>query len=173
MEFSFRTEYDRKAVTAMARGLRRTIRKKRNRRTRIFGWIVILFGLLLTLPLDGDPLVVDKRTVVTWVTGAVLLSVLLFEDRINGYFARRRMMAGTEVSETVFTREDYRTQTAAGSTQWKYENVAYIAEDQNYFIFIFDQRYAQVYDKNSLQGGSAEEFRTFLMDRTGKEICAI
>ena len=74
---------------------------------------------------------------------------------------------------TAMAREDHRTQTAAGSTQWKYENVAYIAEDQNYFIFIFDQRYAQVYDKNSLQGGSAEEFRAFLMDRTGKEICAI
>lgn len=39
MEFTFDTVYDQRAVTAMAHGLRKTIRKKHSRRSHIFaGW---------------------------------------------------------------------------------------------------------------------------------------
>ena len=49
MEFSFETVYDQKAVTAMAHGLRKTIRKKHSRRSHVFGWFVVALTLLLTL----------------------------------------------------------------------------------------------------------------------------
>ena len=53
MEFTFETVYNQKAVTAMARALRKTLRKKKSRRSHIFGWIILVIAVLLTLPL-GD-----------------------------------------------------------------------------------------------------------------------
>ena len=50
MEFTTTTDYDMKTLTAMARALRKTVRKKRSRRTHIFGWIVVLLGTFLLLP---------------------------------------------------------------------------------------------------------------------------
>lgn len=173
MEFIFNTVYDQKAVTAMARGLRKTIRKKRSRRSHIFGWILIVLTLLLTLPRNGEPLVIDGRTMITWVTGLFVLIALLFEDKLNAWFARRRMMAGTDHARSTFTQENYCSETAAGKTEWRYENVQQIAEDKDYFVFVFDRRYAQVYDKRTLDGGSVEAFRTFIQSKMGKEIQSI
>ena len=170
MEFTFNTVYDQKAVTAMARGLRKTVRKKRSRRSHIFGWLVILLILLLTVPLDGG---VEGRTIITWAAGAMILVALLFEDKLNAWLARRRMMAGTDRATSIFTEEHYCSETAAGTTQWRYDTIREIAEDKNYFVFVFDQRYAQVYDKHTLNGGSAEEFRDFIRRKTEKEVQCI
>ena len=173
MEFIFDTVYDQKALTAMARGLRKTIRKKRSRRSHIFGWLVIVLVLLLTIPLDGEPLVIEGRTIITWAAGVMILVALFFEDKLNAWFARRRMMSGTDRATSIFTQEDYRSETAAGTTQWRYDTIREIAEDKNYFIFVFDQRYAQVYDKRTLRGGTVEEFRDFLSQRVGLQVQSI
>ena len=49
MEFTLNSVYDQTAVTAMARALRKTVRKKHSRRSHVFGWIVVAFSLLLLL----------------------------------------------------------------------------------------------------------------------------
>ena len=48
-----------------------------------------------------------------------------------------------------------------------------LAEADDYFVFIFSQSHAQVYDKKSISGGTIEEFREFIKGVTGKEIQAI
>lgn len=170
MEFTFDTLYDQRAVTAMARGLRKTIRKKHSRRSHIFGWLMILLILLLTVPTKGEPLVVEGRTIITWGAGVMILVALLFEDKLNAWFARKRMMAGTNRAVSVFNEESYCSETGAGKTQWRYDAIQKIAEDKNYFVFVFDKRYAQVYDKRTLTGGSVEEFRAFISQKTGEEV---
>ena len=45
-EFTFETDYDISALSAMARALRKTVRKKQSRRSRIFGWTVAVLGIL-------------------------------------------------------------------------------------------------------------------------------
>ena len=104
MEFSFDTIYDQKALTAMARGLRKTVRKKHSRRSHIGGWIVILFILLLTIPLDEELVIVEGRTIITWGAGLAILVALLFEDKLNAWLARRRMMPGTDRATGVLQR---------------------------------------------------------------------
>ena len=170
MEFAFDTVYEQKAVTAMARGLRKTIRKKHSRRSHIFGWLVIVLVLLLTLPLGGGPPVIEGRTIVSWAAGLLIFITLLFEDRINGWMACRRMMPGTDRAVSTFTQSGYCSETAAGKTEWHYDNIQCIAEDKDYFIFVFDKRYAQVYAKGAMTGGTVEEFRTFIARVTGKEV---
>ena len=62
MGFQFETAYDQEAVTIMAKAIRKTARKKRSRRSHIFGIIVIIFALLLTVPSDNQEFVLDFKT---------------------------------------------------------------------------------------------------------------
>lgn len=170
MEFVFETRYDQKALTAMAKGLRKTLRKKKSRRSHIFGWIVAVLGLLLSFSGGDSGFVLTVQTVVTWVAVAVMIAALLFEDQINGFFAGRRLLAGSEKVVTTFREEGYRTESGAGCTDWNYGTVQAVAETGNYFIFLLSKTHAQIYDKTRLAGGTAEEFRAFMEKQTGKPV---
>ena len=169
MEFVFETDYDSKAMTAMAKGLRKTVRKKHSRRSHILGWIVIGLGLLLSWP-SGE---IRASDVLLWLAIVVMVGALLFEDRLNGYFARKKMLPGTAHSKAIFTEEGYRSETQMGNTEWKYENITAMAELPDYFVFLFSKNHAQVYDKRTLTGGTVEEFRTFIQEQTGKTVEAV
>ncbi len=82
----------------------------------------------------------------------------------------KRMVKGLETSTTTFTEENYFSTTELGDTTWSYEKVTGIAEMEHYFVFIFDTNHGQVYDKRNLTGGSVEEFRQFIAEKTGKEV---
>lgn len=172
-EFTFETTYNQKAMTTMARALRKTVRKKNSRRSHIFGWIITVLATLLVLPIGEREVVFSFRTVITWAVIVIIVATLLFEDWINGYIARKRMLPGTAFAICTFGEEGYVSETKAGKTEWKYENIETIAETKDYFVFLFGKNHAQVYDKSSLQGGSIEEFRTFLMKKTEKEIWSV
>lgn len=173
MEFTFETTYNQKAVTAMAKTLRKTIRKKRSRRAHVLGWIVIALALLFTLPLGENEFTFDIRTVITWLAGIIILMVLLFEDSINGYIARKRMLAGTRQGTTIFQDETFTTTTEIGKTEFIYDKINLLAETDSYFVFVYDKSHAQVYDKGRLSGGTVEEYRKFIAEKTGKEITKI
>ena len=171
MEFTFETVYNQKAVTAMARTLRKTLRKKRSRRSHIFGWIILVIAVLLTLPLGDKEFAINFKTIITWIAALAILLALLFEDRMNGYVARKRMLAGMDRATTAFNDESYITTTSIGKTEFPYDrNIDLLAETKDYFVFVFDKSHAQVYDKHALAGGTLEEFRKFISEKTGKEI---
>ena len=170
MEFTFETTYNQKAMTTMARTLRKTVRKKHSRRSHIFGWIITVLAVLLVLPIGEREVVFNFRTVITWAVIVIIVATLLFEDWINGYIAIKRMLPGTAFALCTFGEDGYISETKAGKTEWKYENIETIAETKDYFVFLFGKNHAQVYDKNSLQGGSEEEFRKLIIEKTGNEI---
>ena len=170
MEFTFETIYNQEAVTAMAKALRQTVRKKHSRRSHIWGWIIIVVAVLLTLPLGEEKFVVDFKTIITWIATVAILIVLLFEDQINGYVARKRMLAGTDRATSVFNEEGYSSISDMGKTEWHYANIQLLAETGRYFVFIFDKSHAQVYDKNNISGGTPDEFRSFISEKTSKEV---
>jgi len=171
MEITCTTVYDQKTVTAMARGLRKTIRKKHSRRSHILGGIVTAAAVLFPIfsRKEGESLL-SFQGIVMWLIATVLVAVLIWEDQINGYFARKRMLPGMSDTVTVFTREGYTTTTPVGTTQWKYDNIVMLGEEQDYFLFVFSNSHAQVYAKQGLSGASVDQFRAFLGEVTGKEI---
>ena len=83
------------------------------------------------------------------------------------------MLSGTEKSKTKFTEDGFFSETELGKSEWNYEKILMLAETKDYFIFIFSQNHAQVYDKNNLFGGTADEFREFICDRTGKGMVTV
>ena len=170
MEFKFETIYNQEAVTVMAKALRKTTRKKKSRRLHLVGPIIVIFAILLTFPLGDKEFILDFRTVVTWFVSVILLLALIFEDKINGYVARKRMLPGLDKSVVTFSEEGYLSETPVGKTEFKYDNIVMLAETTAYFVFIFSQNHAQVYDKQTLSGGTEEEFRKFIQNVTGKGI---
>lgn len=170
MEFKCETAYNQEAVSNMAKAIRKTARRKRSRRSHIFGVIVIILALLLTLPLGDKAFVFDFRTIFTWFVAAILFFTLIYEDKINGYIARKRMMPGLAKAIVTFKEDGYHSETEVGSSDFKYSTITLLAETKDYFVFIFSQSHAQVYSKKSITGGTIEEFREFITNVTGKEI---
>lgn len=170
MEFQFETAYNQEATTIMAKAIRKTARKKRSRRSHIFGIIVIILALLLTLPLGSKEFVLDFKTIITWIVAAILFFTLIFEDRINGYIARKRMLPGLNKATVTFKADGYHSETEIGSSDFKYGTILLLAETADYFVFVFSQSHAQVYNKKSITGGTIEEFREFIKNATGKQI---
>lgn len=170
MEFIFETNYDKKSLSTMAEILRKTIRKKRNKRTHILGWLVILFAILISIPSEGEEFIIDAKTIITWVVVIIMALTLIFEDKINGYIARKRMLAGTEKATTTFKEESYSSETKIGKSEFYYKNIKEITETDDYFVFVFDQSHAQIYDKKSISSGTVDEFREFIARKIEKEV---
>lgn len=173
MEFTFQTTYNQKAMKTMARGVRKTVRKKRNLRSRIFGYAICALGLFLTLVPDENGITVDFSTILTWLAITIMAVVLIWEDAINGYLARKRLLPGTETSVATFMADGYESASEFGKSEWSYDKIVEIAETKEYFVFIFSISHAQVYEKSSLTGGSLEEFRAFIKAKTEKEIVEV
>ena len=170
MEFKIETNYNQKAVTALAKGLRKTIRKKRSKRSHIFGFIVIVLAILLSLIPGENGFEITFKTIVTWLATLVMIVVLIWEDALNGWIAKKRMLPGTEKVTTTFREEGFYSESEFGSSDWKYEKIQRIAELKGYFVFIFSANHAQVYKKRHLTGGTVDEFRAFLEKVTGKTV---
>ena len=110
------------------------------------------------------------RAVVTLAAVAAIVIALLFEDQINGYVAKRRMLPGMESAKTLFTREGFTSTTDIGKTDWNYDKILCVAETKGFFVFVFSQNHAQLYDKAGLMGGTADDFRAFIENVTGKRV---
>lgn len=171
--FRFETNYDLRSLTAMAKALRKTLRRKHSRRSHIMGWIVIVLAGLLSWPLEDGVLYIEFRDIFTWLAMAVMLFALIFEDRLNAFFARKRMLPGTENAFSSFSEESYISETEVGKTEFFYNSIQFLAETKEYFVFLFSNSHAQIYDKATLQGGTQAQFREFIEQKTGKQFLSI
>lgn len=173
MKYRFETEYNLTALTAMARGLRKTVRKKRSRRSHILGWVVVVLSVMLMMSSANGSFTLNSKNTVTLLAAGAIVIALIFEDKLNGYFAQKRMLKGTEKAVAVFDTDigdAFSSRTAAGKSEFYYDNIAAIAKTKNYFVFILSDRYGQVYDINGLTGGTAEDFSQFISEKTGKPV---
>ena len=169
MEFTFVTKYDTAALTAMAKALRKTTRTKRSRRSHVIGWIVVALAVLLSLP-RGETYTIDINRIVTWAAAVAIILAFAFEDRLNGLIAKKRMLPGLLTATTTFTDSGYRSETEIGTTEFTYDHVIALAETPRFYVFLFSQNHAQVYDKQGLNAGSCEEFSDFITGKTDLSI---
>lgn len=176
MQYTFQTDYNQKSLSVMAKCIRKTARAKRSKRSHIFGWIVVALALLLSFSSGEEGFVITFKTVLTWLAAAAILIALVFEDQINGYFAGKRMLKGTEKAIATFDTENpevFVSETEVGRSAFSYDKIVMVAETERYFVFVFSANHAQVYDKNSLSGGTVNAFREFITEKTEKKICPV
>ena len=160
MEFTCHTAYSRKALTAMARAVRKTVRAKTSRWIRLYSWVII--GLLLiSLWLSWGKI---WQTAANCAVLAALLLVSWKEDAINGYFAKRKALPGTDFSDTVFHPDNFLVKTAAAESRWQYDKT------DGYVIFVMGKNHAMAMEKANLEGGSVSEFCRFIEDKSGRKI---
>lgn len=173
MEFRFETRYDQKGLSVMARALRKTIRKKHSRRSHIFGWCVAALAILLIAVerMLEEPWTV--RDTLNLCVGVILIAILFTEDQVNAFFAKKKMLPGTSAAKSVFTEEGYTSATEAAVTEFHYETVRQVCETADYFVLLLSRQHGQIYDKATISGGTAEDFRTFITEKTGKPIVSI
>ena len=172
MEFHFTTVYDQACLTAMAKALRKTVRRKHSRRTSVFGWAVVLFVVALWLPIVTGRRSADFGDWISLFAAAMVAFVLLREDSLNASLAQKRMLPSSRRAEATFTDSGYRNVTEAAVTEWSYENIplAAICDVGDYVVFALNKTFAQAYDKRSLTGGSIDEFYRFIEGKTGKTV---
>ena len=169
MTFEIHSNITNRSMTVAARAMRRVLWRKRSIIWAIFGWSVFLFNALLLIPFDGEPFSLDVRTVTSMLVEVMLLlSVLLFQDRFNGMIARKNTLAGTKEYHVAFGEDSYTVVTAATTSTFRYELIDALAESQDYIILLMKKRYVQPLDKRTLTGGTVEEFKRFLEEKTGK-----
>ena len=155
-------------MTIASRAMRRVLRRKRSIIWAIFDWSVFLFNALLLIPFDGEPFSLNAGTVISLLVEVMLLSVLLFQDRLNGIIACKNTLAGTKEYHVVFGEESYTVVTEVTTSTFRYELIDAMAESQDYMILLMKKRFAQPLDKRTLTGGTVEEFKRFLEEKTGK-----
>ena len=173
MGIQFETDYNMETLTAMAKGLRKTVRKKRSRRVHIFAAVVLILGLLtiLATTAGGEPL--GASGVVTLLAMLVVILVSLFEDKLNAWFARKRLLPGTEHAAATFEEDGYVSATSMSESKFSYAQIVAVAETERYFVFALSSHHTQAYDKRTIRGGSVEDFRAFIAEKTGKPIANI
>lgn len=159
-----------RSLTAMAKGLRKTVRVKESKRNRVMCLTMAVIMLALILVNGSAALEVNFWNVLNWIIIAVLILSVLFEDMVNAYFSQRRKIVGREKTAVVFSTDKYQLITAKRSSTWYYTRVAALAEDRDFFVIVLNESNAQVFKKNTLKDAGMEEFRTFIKQATGKEI---
>ncbi len=170
MEFTFtKTVYDQETMTIMARALRKTSRKKGSKVRYFFLALIVVLCVFFTLPAAGQQFAITGRVVFTWLVTALLFVTLVFEDKLNGFFANRRAIVKNDVVSAVFTEDGYTTISTMGQTKWAYDKIRFLAESQTHFVFVLSNNHGQAYDKRSFEGGSLEAFRGLLKEWTEKE----
>ena len=168
MTFEIYSDITNRSMTIASRAMRKVLQRKSSILWAIFGWSVFFINALLLIPFDGEPFTLDASTVISLLVEVMLLSVLLFQDRINGMIACKNALAGTKEYHVAFGEDSYTVVTAATTSTFRYELIDALAESQDYIILLMKTRYAQPLDKRTLTGGTVEEFKRFLEEKTGK-----
>ena len=98
MEIICSTTYDRRALSALARALRKTIRRTRSRLLRVWCWVLLVLSLLSAWVSWGE----WGTVALNGAVAVLMLAVLLGEDAINAFFARRDAILPLSVHGALF-----------------------------------------------------------------------
>ena len=168
MTFEIYSDITNRSMTIASRAMRKVLQRKSSILWAIFGWSVFFINALLLIPFDGESFALDASTMISLLVEVMLLPALLFQDRINGMIACKNTLAGTKDYHIVFGEESYTVIAEVTTSTFRYELIDAMAESQDYIIFLMKKRYAQPLDKRTLTGGTVEECKRFLEEKTGK-----
>jgi len=166
MEITVQTTYNQKALAAMTRALRKTVRQKQSQRSKIAAIVVLVLGLIFAVSASE----INLNFFLNLLANVVVAAALIWQDQISGYVARKRMLPGMTTSTTTFSEDGYHSVTAVGESDFTYKNIFAIAEDADYFVLIFSSSHAQIYSKAGISGGDFQALAKLLRKKTNLTI---
>lgn len=165
------TTVDRRAMTALAKMTRKTVRRGRNGPVRLMAWFVVVLEAYLTFiyiraGLEGWP--------VNLLLGGIMLACILGEDRVNGAIGLRRTPPEEREVNAAFQDDRYYVcRSQGGEHWWPYSEIMIAVESKDYFALLLDRKHGQIYDKRGFTWGTPEEFREMIRKKTGLKIQAV
>ncbi len=169
MEFHFETAYDQKACTAMVKVMQKTVIKKRSRWERILVLGIVVLTVLWTVSYMDGSFFLDPLLIVNWILVLALVFYMLFRNRINGFFIRKRLHPSLAKVKSTFREDGYSSETEFAKSEFMYENLTFLFETEEYFILTIGPKHGHVLDKSSITGGTSEEFRAFIEGTVGRK----
>lgn len=161
------TTVDRRAMTALAKMARKTLRRGRNGPVRMLAWFVVGVECLLvyaTLRAGGDGWQANA------LMGAFMMGCILGEDTVNGLVGLRQVSPASREVNAAFQDKCYVHRSQAAETWWNYDQIKAVAETEDYFALLLGKSQGQVYDKKGFSWGTQEEFRTLIQQKTGLRV---
>lgn len=170
--YTIKTTYNLKSLTVLARTLRKTLRKGRSIATRIFTSAVIaallfIVAVFFMIGEAGENIVMLAFDVGIIV---VLFLTMQLEDVLNGWITERQMLPNGRESEAIFGPDEYTITTANAKSIWTYQHIISICETKEYITFFLSTKHGQIFEKGGFQGRNLQEFRAFIMKKSGKAI---
>ena len=166
MELTFKMNYDQKAMTTMAKAIRKGLQEEQNKKSLVIGWIFVAPTVLILLLSDKFG----------WMQIAALVLIvgfaayLIFQDQVNGYLAMKKLPAGMRTGKWLFREDGYFSDTEAGESDYSYENIFMMVESQGYMMLVFHEGTAHIIELATIEGGTAEDFRRLLRKKTSLTI---
>ena len=166
MELTFKLNYDQKAMTAMARAIRKGLQEEQDRKSKIVGWVFIALTVLILLFSNSF----GWMQIAACVIIAGFACYLIWQDQVNGYLAMKKLAANMRTGTWLFRDDGYFSNTEAGESDYSYESIFMMIESQGYMILVFHEGKAHIIDMSTVQGGTADDFRRLLRRNTSLTI---
>ena len=156
----------------MAHALRKTLRKGHSILTRIItsAFIAALLFIVVGYFLIGE--VAENLFTLAFDVGIIvlLLSIMLMEDTLSGWIAGKQTLPGGRDGKTTFEADSYTTTTAAVTSTFTYGQIMAVCETEEYIVFFLSKKHGQIFSRKGLQDGDWQDFRDFVIEKTGKPI---
>ena len=166
MELTFEMNYNLKAMTAMAKAMRTGLQEAQDKRSKIIGWSLVALTVLILLFSATFGWIQIAATVFI----AAFACYLIWQDKVNGYVALRKLPANMRSGKWLFREDGYFSDTEAGESDYSYENIFMMVESQGYMILVFHEGNAHIIDCSTIQGGTVQDFRRLLRKKTSLTI---
>ena len=166
MEFTFKMNYDRKAMTIMARAMRKGLQEEQDKKSRIIGWVFVALTVLILLFSNTFGWV----QIAACVLIACFAGYLIWQDQINGFLALKKLPVKMRTGKWLFREDGYFSDTEAGESDYSYKNIFMMVESQGYMFLVFHEGTAHIIDLSTIQGGTAADFRKLLRRQTSLTI---
>lgn len=166
MELTFQLNYDLKAMTVMARAMRKGLQEEQDKKSKIIGWTFVALTVLILLFSDSF----GWMQIAACILIAAFACYLIWQDNVNGYLAMNKLPPKMRTGKWLFRDDGYYSDTEAGESDYSYKNIFMMVESQGYMMLVFHEGKAHIIDMSTIQGGTADDFRRLLRRETSLTI---
>ena len=165
--FRSHTDYDLENMEELQRVMGKTLTRKQSlrKRTTFLSWGAVCLAI-------GIYLAVQKNSVILALAccavGCLLFGSGLFFYQVTGWTAFRAMGGNLGGSDFTLDKNGILAVRQKAGTRFLYTDCAYLMETENNFYFVASDGQGLMIDKHHLRGGTADELRAWLEEKSGK-----